>query len=156
MLSLFPSCQPLPVGHDGGWGANHWSFLSLFPLRFYGSRLSLYVCLSCNTRSTSLLICLRGPYVITALLLCVMLFLLFVTVSMMLLFFGFELFILGLYHGGALQAIMLSISLELFDDLDYFVSGLRPVCTYESFSEVLRHLPLQLVVEVVLFHWHQE
>ena len=75
---------------------------------------------------------------------------------MMLLVFGFEPFVLGLYCGGALRAVMLPIGLELFDGLDYFVSSLRPIRAYESFSEVLRHLPPQLIVEVVFFHWRQE
>ena len=83
-------------------------------------------------------------------------FLIFLTVSMMLLVFGFEPFILRLYCGGALRAVTLPIGLELFDGLDYFVSGLRPIRAYELFSEVLRHLPLQLVVEVVFFHQRQE
>jgi hypothetical protein len=51
-------------------------------------------------------------------------FLLFVMVSMMLFVFGFEPFVLGLYCGGALRAITLPVSLELFDGLDYFVSSL--------------------------------
>ena len=98
----------------------------------------------------------RGPCVITAFVLCVVPFLLFLMVSMMLLVFGFELFILGLYCSGALWAITLSVGLELFNGLDYFVSGLRPVCVYESFSEALWHLPPQLVIEVVFFHRYQE
>src|SRR5580692_765050 len=57
-LSLFLNCRPLPVGHNGGWGANHWSLSFLFPSHFCGSRLSPCVCSSCSTHSTSLLICL--------------------------------------------------------------------------------------------------
>jgi hypothetical protein len=83
-------------------------------------------------------------------------FLLFLTVSMVLLVFGFEPFILGLYCGGTLRVITLSIGLELFNNLDYFISGLQPIRAYESFLEVLQHLPLQLVVVVVFFHRHQE
>ena len=83
-------------------------------------------------------------------------FLLFVVVGIVLLVFGFEPFILRLYHGGALRAVTLSIGLELFDGLDYFVSSLRPIRAYESFSEVLWHLPPQLIVELVFFHRHQE
>jgi hypothetical protein len=79
-------------------------------------------------------------------------FLLFLMVGMMLLVFGFEPFVLGLYCGGALRAVTLPVGLKLFDGLDYFVSSLRPACAYESFSEVLRHLPPQLVVEVVFLH----
>jgi hypothetical protein len=75
---------------------------------------------------------------------------------MVLLIFGFEPFILGLYCGGALRAITLPIGLELFDGLDYFVSSLQPIRAYESFSEVLRHLPPQLIVEIVFFHQRQE
>ena len=96
------------------------------------------------------------PCVVTALVLRVVPFLLFVTVGMMLLVFEFEPFVLGLYCGGALRAITLPISLELFDGLNYFVSSLRPIRAYESFSEVLRHLPPQLVVEVVFFYRRQE
>ena len=77
------------------------------------------------------------PCVVTALVLRVVPFLLFIAVSMVLLVFGFEPFILGLYRGGALRAVTLSISLELFDGLDYFVSSLRPIRAYESFLEVL-------------------
>src|SRR5580692_3340513 len=75
---------------------------------------------------------------------------------MVLFVFEFEPFILGLYCSGALRAVTLSIGLELFDGFDYFVSSLRPICAYKPFSEVLWHLPPQLVVEVVLFHWRQE
>ena len=75
---------------------------------------------------------------------------------MMLLVFGFEPFILRLYCGGALRAITLPISLELFDGLDYFVSSLWPIRAYELFSKVLRHLPPQLIIEVVFFHQRQE
>ena len=74
----------------------------------------------------------------------------------MLLVFRFEPFILRLYCCSTLQAITLSISLKLFNGLDYFVSGLRPIRAYESFSEVLWHLPPQLVVEVVFFYRCQE
>ena len=42
-------------------------------------------------------------------------FLLFIAVGMVLLVFGFEPFVLGLYRGGALRAITLSIRLELLD-----------------------------------------
>ena len=52
-------------------------------------------------------------------LLHIILFLLFIMVSMMLLIFRFEPFILGLYFGSALQAVTFSISLELFDTIDY-------------------------------------
>ena len=83
-------------------------------------------------------------------------FLLFVAVGIVLLVFGFEPFVLGLYCGSALRAVALSIGLELFDGLDYFVSSLRPIRAYEAFSEVLRHLPPQLVVKVVFFHRRQE
>ena len=75
---------------------------------------------------------------------------------MVLLVFRFELFVLGLYCGGALRAIMFSVSLELFKSLDYFISGLQPVRAYELFLEVLWYLPPQLVVEIVFFHWWQE
>ena len=60
---------------------------------------------------------------------------------MMLFVFGLEPFILELYRGGALRAVALSIGLELFDGLDYFVSSLRPIRAYETFSKVLRYLP---------------
>ena len=96
------------------------------------------------------------PCIVTALVLRVVPFLLFIAVSIVLLVFGFEPFILGLYRGSALRAITLSISLELFDSLDYFISSFQPVCTYELFSEILWHLPPQLVVEVILFYWCQE
>ena len=74
----------------------------------------------------------------------------------MLLVFGCEPFVLGLYCGGTLRAITLSISLKLLNGLDYFVSGLRPIRVYESFSKVLQHLLPQLVVEVVFFYRRQE
>src|SRR5580692_4938922 len=98
----------------------------------------------------------RGSCVVIALVLRVVPFLLFITVGMVRLVFGFEPFVLGLYCGGALRAITLPIGLELFAGLDYFVSSLRPVRAYESFSKVLQHLPPQLIVEVVFFHRRQE
>jgi hypothetical protein len=93
--------------------------------------------------------------VIIALMPRVAVFLLFL-IRMTLLVVEFKPLILGLYGGVALGAVTLLVCLELFDGLDYFFSGLRPVCTYESFSEVLWHLPSQLVVEVILFHRCQE
>ena len=44
----------------------------------------------------------QGPCVVTALVLRVVSFLLFVAVGMVLFVFGFEPFVLGLYRGGAL------------------------------------------------------
>jgi hypothetical protein len=68
----------------------------------------------------------------------------------------FEPFVLRLYCSSAFQAVILSISLELFDSLDYFVSSLQSICTYEPFLEILWHLPPQLVVEIIFFYWCQE
>ena len=94
---------------------------------------------------------MRVAGVIVALMLRVAVMLLFL-IGVTLFVVGFESLVFGLYGGVALGAVALSVCLKLFDGLDYLVSGLRPVRAYESLSEVLWHLPPQLVVEVVLFH----
>ena len=98
---------------------------------------------------------LRVASVVVALMPRVAVLLLFL-IRMTLLVVGFEPLILGLYGGVALGAVTLSVCLELFDGLDYFFFGLQPVRIYKPLSEVLWHLPPQLVVEVILFHRCQE
>ena len=128
-----------------------------FPLRVFTKADFLHLCIRFAVPAVLLFrFVWRGPCVVTALMLRVVPFLLFIAVGIVLLVFGFEPFILGLYCGSALRAIMLPIGLELFDGLDYFVFSLWPVRVYESFSKVLRHLPPQLVIEVVFFHRRQE
>ena len=97
----------------------------------------------------------RGPCVVTALVLRVVPFLLFIAVGMMLFVFGFEPFILRLYRGVLFErSRFLSVS---SCSMALTISSLVfPIRAYETFSKVLRHLPPQLIVEVVFFHRRQE
>ena len=84
-------------------GARITGVFLFFSLRIFAEADFLHVCIRLAVPTVLLFrFVWRGPCVVTAFLLCVIPFLLFITVSMVLFVFGFEPFILGLYRSGTL------------------------------------------------------